>query len=347
MPLRSPHDRGNAKASRRWWRGMTTSPYPLPPGDRYDDDFGPTALPAGLLYHYTDGAGLLGILARRQNCEPERPVDVSQDQVGETLEVRATDAYYLNDANEVVGALLRAAEYLDDAAPRLSTAPPPRHPNFGDLPCARDRGKSLAGTLRAYAEMKDPRGWRARPTYVFSVSAEPDSLSQWRAYTRPGNAYALGFAPELLPDLRECRYSGAANGPDDLTRFMDKVIADLNANLDVNTDQLQPKPFGVALHRMMSLYKDRAFLSEQEWRIVHRPKVMWPPEDIEEDFRIGSFSLRPFAPVKIPADALKEVWIGPGPHLNLAKAAVNRFLAKRSALTSIQVRQTGVPYRTV
>lgn len=112
--------------------------------------------PDGPLFHYTGAAGLLGIFQRK--------------------EIWATDALYMNDAEEMRHAdIVLRQEYQA----RLAD---------GAL-LQEDKAMFLSG-LEALEERQRQRN--AAPTYVVSFSSHGDQLSQWRAYCQ-GGGFSIGF----------------------------------------------------------------------------------------------------------------------------------------------------------
>jgi hypothetical protein len=111
-----------------------------------------------ILYHYTTAGGLFGILQHKS--------------------IWATDARFLNDAQEIIYALDDTCEYLRE---RLSGEPSgtPQH--------------AVIGT--AIEMLKEPD----LPTeiYLSCFCEDGDLLSQWRGYAA-GQGYAIGFDAQQL-----------------------------------------------------------------------------------------------------------------------------------------------------
>lgn len=112
--------------------------------------------PKGAVYHYTDAAGLHGILTGGH--------------------IRATHFLHLNDRRELVEGedLVKAVvtEMRDEAAPSVQK----------DL---------MAVFLEDFDEMAITR--IVKDLYVVSFSEDSDDLSQWRAYGGSGGGYSIGF----------------------------------------------------------------------------------------------------------------------------------------------------------
>jgi hypothetical protein len=137
--------------------------------DGLEKRFSPYGVPIDLgrspkiLYHYTDSAGLLGML---------------QHNVIWTTEYR-----FLNDRSEIDHTQSMVREILDDRIAKNSD---------GDL------SRFYA---RALHELSTPRD--TEQVFFFSLSEERDSLSQWRGYARDGCGFTLGFDLHVLANTAE------------------------------------------------------------------------------------------------------------------------------------------------
>jgi hypothetical protein len=109
--------------------------------------------PPNMLYHYTKRAGLLGIIGERR--------------------IYASHIRYLNDANE----LSHALRLMETTMNRLIN-------------------KAKGNQKQLYMQIR--KQWLStlhlnNHVYVTSLSADSDSLSQWRAYCGANNGYSIGF----------------------------------------------------------------------------------------------------------------------------------------------------------
>jgi hypothetical protein len=117
-----------------------------------------TELPP-ILYHYTDAAGLIGIL------NPSWPSEMTHPEPGSAL-LRASDVRYMNDNRELrFGADLLAQRLREDA----QANPDEMGDVFG----------LLADRLSAGLFAPDSRHRRA---FAACFCADGDLLSQWRGY---------------------------------------------------------------------------------------------------------------------------------------------------------------------
>jgi hypothetical protein len=163
----------------------------------------------GLLYHYTDQKGLLGIL--------------------DSKSIWATHVRYLNDASEFVHGINIASQCVKDAEISLESV-------LRDYPDDLSRrsashhiwniiSKDFSLMLNSLSEI---------PVYVacfFDSEAEEhlsgsrgvgDSLGQWRAYSKGLAGFSIGFDKELLKDHIKRRQAE----PEDSLLFGEKCIYD-------------------------------------------------------------------------------------------------------------------------
>jgi hypothetical protein len=111
----------------------------------------------GLVWHYTDGPGLLAILS--------------------TQTLWATASGYLNDAQEVVLGRRLLVERFDAMAGGEHTA----------FTALRD------GLRQAPPRQEESTSW----LFILSASRSPDSLAMWRCYGGAGESYAVGLDPAV------------------------------------------------------------------------------------------------------------------------------------------------------
>ncbi len=121
-----------------------------------------------LVGHYTEGPGLLSILANNV--------------------LWATASGYLNDTSEVE----LGNELLLERFAALADA---RHPSFSDL---RDR------LAESDVKQGPSPGW----FFILSASTSPDSLAMWRSYGGRGESYAIGLDPAAEQALLLIKHPG-------------------------------------------------------------------------------------------------------------------------------------------
>lgn len=153
------------------------------------------------IWHYTDAAGLLGVLG--SNPEP-RDANVVGPQSCRP-EFRATAVEYLNDSRELIHGLgilkgevlLKRADELE----RIDYQPHERH-EIANAPAKAKFIRALCESI----EMVEKRTYEHHiHCYVTSFSENPDTLSQWRGYCGGLDGFAIGIDKSKLPDTPEAK----------------------------------------------------------------------------------------------------------------------------------------------
>ena len=248
----------------------------------------------------------------------------------EAKTIWASEARYLNDARELSTALDHVREILATRDGKPFGALYPR----------------MSSILEQMKEGQD--------TFVFSMSNDGgDELSQWRAYARPGNGYAIGFdapaikrmlvAAGVTSHFAPCEY--------DETRqraLMTEVVEHAERVLSVHGAQALDEAvriFGGLFLLTAPIVKHGSFRAEKEWRLILPAFSAW---DARVRFRDAGRLLVPFWTVRLDhAGArlpIKEVVIGPTPHAELEARAVSAILTV-AGLREATVRRSSVPYR--
>ncbi len=316
---------------------MTVAPPQQPPPDPAPDD--------GLVWHYTDGPGLLSILA------------------GNVL--WATASGYLNDTSEV-----ELGNHL--LLERFSALADSRHPIYSDL---RDR------LAQSDAAQGPSPGW----FFILSASVSPDSLAMWRSYGGRGESYAIGLDPAadlvvLVDDVSVAervlirrqpwmpvRYDRAgqdalidavyAELPEDLdavAALNDRGDASTTDYLDALADTLQ------AAEQALLLIKHSGFSEEQETR---RTTVVFGAGSRAEAlsgiarFRHTAYGMAPYLRLTGSSDAargpvtsvpkplpIRAVAISPSPNGQMAEESLLALLHSHG-MPHVPVRRSGIPFR--
>jgi len=172
-------------------------------------------------------------------------------------------------------------------------------------------------------------GWAA-DAYIFSMSEDPDDLSQWRGYARDGQGFTVGFCghdifvasePDEAPfgfvqveydeerqlepfrgslaELEACLRRGAATPNADLARLTEGAAS----------------WFGWIVANLSSKNKHKSFHGEREWRVVS--KVYQGTDDPNVRVRASGARLVRYLelPLGIGGDGklpIKKIGIGPG-----------------------------------
>jgi Protein of unknown function (DUF2971) len=197
-----------------------------------------------LLYHYTNARGLIGIV--------------------DAKELWATDARFLNDATELDHVREVVAAAASSVAEHVHT------------PHAR----MLCDRLRLIESTDVFLG----SAYIASFSANPDLLSQWRAYGDDGLGYAVGVSSRFQLEvasrdaetkyppavLRKVAYEPKAPGG----RLWDSIVecvALVDSLEDVGATERTDLVYASILTLLRDVYpsvKNHGFSEEDEWRVV-------------------------------------------------------------------------------
>ncbi|NMM91245.1 hypothetical protein B2J88_44255 [Rhodococcus sp. SRB_17] len=295
-----------------------------------------TDLPQTPLYHYTDSAGLLGILAY-----PEKFKGAPKGMTFGTL--WATDANYLNDSEEVTYGSEILAEELEKQA---------------DAP---EQTPSVATKLRELAddvhENRFDMTWHEQAQqavpYVACLCEDGDLLSQWRGYGDGGGGYAIVFTPATLTRFYTVNADMVAYGDEfglaamQLQDGPERIIYGHNDTRARMAEYAQEKVKSMKLveakvrdyswdiYRLTALtaltqVKHDAFLEEAEWRFIEHDAGMGKAE-----FRAGNIGLIPYTKLYFPITdgthgdpTITEIVVGPGGDRTLRANALRDCSAK-------------------
>jgi len=305
-----------------------------------------------IVYHYTNSAGLLGIVKSRA--------------------IWATNIEYLNDANEF--------RYARDVAENV----------IGQLPEQSECELSSRLRQSVLESIREARASSASGSvFVTSFSEFGDSLSQWRGYGAQIGGYALGFTlgslfvledrdpfakqaeathrevssqnlpPALEDDRRRlkiavipCLYNQreqkqlVVDWYQHLPRLLRSIWKDPNKRPVADEDL--SRLASIMLEWIAPAFKDPAFHEEHEWRLVI---------DLGDEYpslprvRAGQTTLIPYVSVPL-ADSeeplqFAKVIVGPTPLANLAKTALSRVFAPASSESERRSEQRATALKVV
>jgi hypothetical protein len=198
------------------------------------------------LYHYTTGAGLVGIF--------------------DTNKIWASNVLYMNDRMEVLLGVRMAHKIIEEKRESSSS-------------------QDTKDFLSKMINVLDPSKWLF-DFYVACFSEKDDDLGQWRGYGEMGNGYNLGiFANELgrgagvglIPNvgLRKVIYDEQQQ-KDTIATAVDKTCELLER--EIGKGQISPMLVDLRLERNLFqlllefavCFKDKAFKDEDEWRLIHK-----------------------------------------------------------------------------
>ncbi len=271
------------------------------------------------LFHYTTADGLIGII--------------------KDWSLWATNAFYLNDSQEVIGGVEIARRILKEL--RASSQ-------------QKDQADRIDWLLN---DTRNVGTVRSKPAYVCCLSSERDQLSQWRAYCR-GGGFAIEFPTVYLREalaeqgfsLDECIYSETDQGRL-IKETIEKVVLPWvrGARLPIGED---PERFEASgkftweLLRVAARLKNSSFAEEREFRIVSLPEWQYKPEKLH--FRQRAGVIIPYTTIKLPSTnefrSRVQIMIGPTPHPEESKASVYD-LVRRFRGHAIGISITRTPFR--
>ena len=277
-----------------------------------------------IIYHYTDPAGLIGIVSDGQ--------------------LWVTDIRYLNDSSE----LLYALDILKDALNATDSEFGTESFQIGVAVAARER-KSLFNDLT--------------DTYVTCFSQEDDLLSQWSLYGSRGSGFSIGFdrtkleqviSPEphcpesshslsgIIPPVKKLvriRYE-AAEQTSDLRRIFDRFVEALpEAPTNLHISQCGQAVVDSAA-RSASLFKHPCFAHEKEWRII----ISGLGGMFQLHFRASLRTPIPYIKtVKVPLLPIVSITIGPTLHQDLSHRSVQKLLYDKG-YNNVVIKRSSLPF---
>ena len=299
--------------------------------------------PTGLIYHYTNQSGLLGILKKKQ--------------------IWASHIRFLNDTKEYfagrffiqrIVALMKEPEQADDEITSMVGKLLVDLDSF-DIYTASFSGSDRGDCLdlwRAYA--------RTLPGYCIGFSAEllgrslhskatglPQVSGLWRVHYVPELDEKYRIRQDLLwlPSLlRDAILHLKRTRVDDLINS-DKPFGDLVSELNKAVDDRAKIVMMLAF--LLPLIKDEGFSSEQEYRIAHvRAEYKGTEHRKGIDFHAGLSSIIPHVAIDLPEEdfAIRRIVVGPCPYPVEAAKAVQMLLESQN-ISGVEVVPSKIPYR--
>ena len=277
------------------------------------------------LYHYTSLSSLQGIV--------------------ENKSIWMTNAYYLNDSNEIVYAIRHFESLVEESIKNRPTL-------------------KIEGFLKQLKEWLPNMRSNAHYIFVFSLSKQKNLLSQWRAYTPHGSGINIGFEIDALKrlcaqknlDLVECVYS--KQDIDDLLKsLLAKILISFQSDFSNLPDDHVTKTCeyleflngkAEVILKTFCKIKDSTFSEECEWRLVSKYYQYYTDSDIQ--FRPGKTALIPYIEVNLSSMRhdgylFETVMVGPSPNFNLAFQSVSAYLSNKHACRETHSSQS--PFREI
>jgi len=263
---------------------------------------------SGRVYHYTNQAGLLGILTGPTEEYVTLP----------SVLMWATQIGYLNDREEFRHAI---TVMLEEAS---------------GLPEDTPGAEVLKGGLERVLQQPTKAD-----AYVCSFSEDDDSLPQWRAYGGTAG-YAIGVDPNQAHfNVSERTTFGPCIYREEEQRSeARKQIELLLASAERNDSSFLVNLARRAV-RFSPRLKHRKFEDEREWRLIAW-RSYWSNRELQ--FRQGRSTVVPYISIPIAKRAIVEVVVGPTPLQEAACHAVETLLKDQGF--SAEVRPSVTPYRS-
>jgi hypothetical protein len=298
------------------------------------------ANPDGLLYHYTDQKGLMGIL--ESDC------------------LWATHYRFLNDASERQGAL----EFFV-AIDQLYSKKQDTSPSYW---------AALRASLEKLAQLADPYFVSFSEEGVAS-QFPGDRLSQWRGYALNRQGFSLGFESEYLRKLAgklttdlglatlllPCAYDDEIKAEivrdilQDHAALFNRISLERITISQPKTERIIDDPAWRGIFRELqtsflnysSQFKHEGFKEENEWRLVLY--VLDGASRLNSiEFRDGPFGRTPFIKLPIglkePDSPLRRIVVGPSQNKEQIVFGLRLELVKMG-IHGVEVVPSKIPYR--
>lgn len=278
------------------------------------------------LFHYTDSAGLLGILGNH--------------------EIWATHYDCLNDSSELNLAKSLVQTELTELIDKMG-----------------DMERAVVKYVRELHEKHHLTSMNQ--LFISSFSQEPDDLSQWRAYGSDGYGYAVGLtikpdstgniANELPCLLTSCLYD-ASEFRARVRRIVEQIVDMIRKYAEMyrppdeqSADSLLVEAVSCALspiaYQEMG-FKNSYFRNEREWRLCFLHDLETLRKGCQ--FRATSSGITPYMKVPFkrndPTFRISKVVVGPRGDVARRMENVEILLA-RSQIEGCEVVASGIPYR--
>jgi hypothetical protein len=274
--------------------------------------------PPSELYHYTTQQGLLGIF--------------------KSDSLWASKIHYLNDSTEFGLALNFAKEVLNA-----------KLENVVDVR-SREKIECLLDNIHTIQTVN---------ICVISLSQKRDLLSQWRAYGGSVGGFSIGFKSSNLIAcaaqqgfyLVKCVYDEDKQ-KQMISELIDECLAVEFNTVGTKIDPNRPRTifvlrtggeFRTKLASIAPIIKHQSFREEDEWRLIS-----------EKGLNVSTLSFRPGVSMLTPyfefqlgnkSDYVGSITVGPNPHPELAKEAVQMLLGKYGIAHDTRIYDTVIPFR--
>jgi hypothetical protein len=282
--------------------------------------------PPPIIYHYTNEAGLRGILQSGQ--------------------LWLTDIFSLNDPTELSHGFSNAVKVLNDKLVN-------RHPV----------GRVFAENFAVF--YKQGAIQKVAHFFVCAFSVLGNDLGQWRTYADNGRGYALAFDAKTLEDgFTKKDGIPILNNSTFHVRYNDRQLSDIQGQIIEKMLDLIMQPKGRGLQNsvintyMMELqmrltfnilqtilfFKHEGYDHEKEYRFLQIHRADMPPPDVKVSPRLAKY--REFDWRSVAAGSLKEIVVGPAADRAKAAQVANDCLCQFHS-GAVSITYSGIPYRAM
>jgi hypothetical protein len=262
-----------------------------------------------LLWHYTDGNGLLGIL--------------------DTSSIWASGINFLNDASENG----KARQLLKQSVnARIEKSAGSDREWLRQLLSSNVWDYTADLFVACFSASRDSLSqWRAYTTVGGSYAIGFDKDALMGLGINPEEPQAHGFVRKTFRKVQY--YSKAVHDP----MFGDKAD-ELIASF-MKEDPFTEVQLSGYLTDFSPFFKDESFKEEEEWRLVCRGMLDY----IDVKYRTGRSHLIPYLIIPFPNEPIREIMVGPGPNSDLDVQALETF--KRATHHAFAVSKSKTPFR--
>jgi len=281
-----------------------------------------------ILYHYTNAAGLKGIL--------------------ESGKLWLSDIRSLNDPSEISHPFSRVISTLQEVVASSHPA-----------------GTKFTNNIKVFAESGLLQ--KVAHFFVCSFSSEPDDLYQWQSYAEQASGYALGFNGKLLENAFITKPDGSADPHRStlLIRYDDTELEHVQRAIVTRMASLVTAPEGrkglsadainaymaeltvralLPLVQVVLSFKHPAFKHEHEFRFLEIHRMDQPPAVQTRQRSSGEVRYREFDWRSRAPKAVVEIRVGPAADFEAATRYIKDCLP---AGTSPRIIRSDIPFRNV
>jgi DUF2971 family protein len=176
--------------------------------------------------------------------------------------------------------------------------------------------------------------------YATSFSADPDLLTQWRAYCRNGRGVAIGVAADVLAESTKMifmRVEYDRQKQEQLVRDILNVFRQPLLVAPQNSPRQRALVETLALYFVIvrAIFKSPAYFTEREYRLFNTLPKLWSAHKTQLLYRASESSVIPYLKVNLPlskspraAKPFTEIWIGPCLDFPLTSASLDLVAAQ-------------------